>query len=156
MSAAIEPKSFAKIFFDGVSAVNSGSGRQFEDGLEYLTKMGNPEIIAEYRKLMPKDEESESDDEESDGMEEIVRNLRQAERNPRQAERPKMWKNAYIFYTLAIHNSIRVNNPEYNNVQIMEKMAKMWSALPEAERAPYVAQAAADKARYIAETTAFT
>lgn len=77
MSAAIEPKSFAKIFFDGVSAVNSGSGRQFEDGLEYLKKMGNPEIIAEYRKLMPKDEES-------DEME-IVRNLRHAERSKKQA-----------------------------------------------------------------------
>ncbi len=65
-TSQICPKIFAKIFFDGVSAVNSGSGRQYIDGLEYLEILGNgleyletlgcsqfyQEVITEYRKLM--------------------------------------------------------------------------------------------------------
>ena len=47
-------KTFAKIFFDGVSVVNSGSDRKFVDGLEYLEKRGNYVLVAEYKKLMPK------------------------------------------------------------------------------------------------------
>jgi hypothetical protein len=64
-AAAVEPKIFAKIFFDGVSSVSSGSGRQYLDGLEYLEKIFGPDsdIVREYRVLIEDDDAAEDEDE---------------------------------------------------------------------------------------------
>jgi hypothetical protein len=60
-----DPKICAKFFFEGVSAVNSGSGLQFKDGLVFLrAKPANKfweEVIAEYLILLQKFDESQEE-----------------------------------------------------------------------------------------------
>jgi len=74
---------------------------------------------------------------------------------PRHADHPKMPCTAYLFYSIAVRDSMVASNPGVSRADIVGKIAKMWQTLPKADQAPYVAQAAADKARYDAEMIAF-
>lgn len=69
--------------------------------------------------------------------------------------RPKRDKNlpkgaltSYIIFCTQMRNSIKAENPDIANTDIMKKTGERWRAMSEEERAPWEALAAQDKQRF--------
>jgi hypothetical protein len=64
---------------------------------------------------------------------------------------PKRGLSAYMFFTASIRAEVTAANPDLKMTELSVKMGEQWKTLTEEEKAPFVAQAVADKARYMQE-----
>lgn len=68
---------------------------------------------------------------------------------------PKRGCSAYIFYTQSRRQGLIKEKPSLNHKEIISELSKEWNKLSEKEKAPFVKQAEADKARYKKESDAY-
>ena len=69
---------------------------------------------------------------------------------PKEPKAPKMVKkktsSAYMLYSASIRETVKTDNPEIKNTEIMQTIGKMWNALSEEDKTPFNEQAAQLKA----------
>jgi hypothetical protein len=68
---------------------------------------------------------------------------------------PKRACSAYIFYSQHRREHLIKEKPSLNHKEVISELSKEWNGLSEADKAPYVKQADADKARYKKESESY-
>ena len=68
---------------------------------------------------------------------------------------PKKGLSAFMFFSKHERAQVVANNPGIAFGEIGKKLGEAWKALPAEERAPFEAQAAADKERFVREERAY-
>mmetsp|Transcript_20386 Transcript_20386/g.48210 ORF Transcript_20386/g.48210 Transcript_20386/m.48210 type:complete len:167 (+) Transcript_20386:75-575(+) len=71
------------------------------------------------------------------------------------ANKPKRGKSAYLFYSQAIRDQVKRDNPDLNFSDLGKLIGKMWGELSAREKKPYQAMADADKQRYQAQMATY-
>lgn len=64
---------------------------------------------------------------------------------------PKKNLSAFMFYSNAVRDKVKEDNPGIAFTEVAKKIGEMWKELGEGEKGPYEEQAAADKERYARE-----
>lgn len=72
-------------------------------------------------------------------------------RRKKEVGAPKRAQTAFLFYANAVRDQFRADMPEKTHKEILSVLGERWKSLPEVEKAPYLAKAEADRARYHAE-----
>ncbi|KAI9321336.1 high mobility group box domain-containing protein [Dichotomocladium elegans] len=67
---------------------------------------------------------------------------------------PKRGLSAYMFFSQEMRQTVKEENPDASFGAIGRILGEKWKAMSEAEKAPFVAKAEADKKRYEAEKAA--
>lgn len=73
------------------------------------------------------------------------------QRKKKDKDAPKKAMAAFMFYSNAIRNRVKEENPGIAFTEVGKKIGEMWKGLSQEEKAPYEAQAEADKKRYAEE-----
>ncbi len=68
---------------------------------------------------------------------------------------PKGALSAYFFFTASVRAEVSAANPDKKVTELATIFGDMWKKMGDEEKAPFVAKAEADKARYTAEMEAF-
>lgn len=68
---------------------------------------------------------------------------------------PKGALSAYFFFTAEVREEVTAANPDKKVTELSSIFGERWKKMSDEEKAPFVAKAAADKARYAAEMEAF-
>lgn len=68
---------------------------------------------------------------------------------------PKKARSAYVFYTIEKRPELKAKHADLDFGQLTQRVADGWNQLSEAQKAPYEAQAAADKTRFDGENKDF-
>lgn len=69
--------------------------------------------------------------------------------------KPKRGLSAYLVFSRATRDSIKREHPDLKFGDLAKVVAERWKDMSEEERAPYHAEADADKARYEREMAAY-
>mmetsp|Transcript_35233 Transcript_35233/g.41560 ORF Transcript_35233/g.41560 Transcript_35233/m.41560 type:complete len:198 (-) Transcript_35233:194-787(-) len=69
---------------------------------------------------------------------------------------PKGAKTAYIYFCDQTRAELKVDEPELTFGEVGKKLGSLWGALDQKSKAPFVKQAAADKARFDEEMADYT
>jgi len=77
------------------------------------------------------------------------------QRTVKDKNKPKQPSNAYIYYTLAVRNSVESAHPGIKNTELVRMMADMWGKTSDKDKDEYLEAAAKDKARYLIEKKAY-
>lgn len=67
--------------------------------------------------------------------------------------KPKGPRNAYIFFTTETRPTVKKENPELTNSEIMKLFGERWSKLSDTDKQPFVDMATKDNERYEGEMT---
>ena len=70
-----------------------------------------------------------------------------AAKAPKDPNAPKRGRNAFLFFSDAERAKVKMAFPNYKITEISTELGSRWKAMSEAQRAPFVAQAQAEKAR---------
>jgi hypothetical protein len=125
---AVEPKIFAKIFFDGgIRASDCDNDEGLYSSLDYLKQVfgDNSDVVKEFKVLLTDHEEEK-------------------QQSPRLPNRPR---NAYVCFCNDVRQKLIDENPNSPMTSIIIKMSSSWQAMTD-ERAKYDDMAKADNLRY--------
>lgn len=64
---------------------------------------------------------------------------------------PKRNKNGYMFFSNAMRESVKSENPDMKVTELAKELGEKWRGLSDEEKKPYLKLAEADKQRYDAE-----
>merc|ERR1719204_2394698 len=78
-----------------------------------------------------------------------------ATKKPKDEKAPKRPQTAYFLFTAAERAAVKAAQPELKVTQIAKELGKRWKALSDADKAPFVAKAAAAKKAYDAQLATY-
>lgn len=131
--------------FDAVSESESSESSEDEDE-------DGPKIVPENDvAIQPKKKAKVAHDGAQGGGKE----KQKKQRKKKDKDAPKKAMAAFMFYSNAVRNQVKEENPGIAFTEVGKKIGEMWKALSSEEKAPYEAQAEADKKRYAEEMEAY-